>query len=128
MKASFAMKAPFFAAAASLALLVTGCASTARTGGGPCDTTKAVGSCAVTVQTHASKLVVCPAESATPACVSAVVNVKRPGRKAEPRQVFLQPGQCMPLPSDVESAEPAGSCEAFAPRSSGGALSASSAQ
>jgi hypothetical protein len=123
------MKAPFFAAAASLVLLVTGCATTARTGGGPCDTTKAVGSCAVTVETHGSKLVVCPVESATPACVSAVVNVKRPGRKAEPKQVFLQPGQCMPLPSEVMSAEPAGSCQAFAPRSSGGEkLSAASAQ
>jgi hypothetical protein len=111
-----------FASAASIVLLssalLTGCAATRPAG--RCDTTQAVGSCAVKVEKHGSKLVVCPAENASPApvCMNATVNVKRPGRAKQPMQVLLEPNQCVPLNSEVMSAE-GGECQAFATRSSG---------
>src|SRR5689334_19786128 len=104
------------ASAASIVLLssalLTGCATTKPAG--RCDTTQAVGSCTVKVETHGSKLVVCPAASATPVCMNATVNVKRPGRAAQPMQVFLEPNQCVPLSAEVETAQPGDSCQAFA--------------
>jgi len=109
------------ASAASLVLLssalLTGCATTKPAG--LCDTTQAVGSCAVKVETHGSKLVVCPAENAaaTPVCMNATVNVKRPGRAAQPMQVLLQPNQCVPLSAEVVSATAGDACQAFATRS-----------
>lgn len=109
------------ASAASIVLLssalLTGCATTKPAG--RCDTTQAVGSCAVRVETHGSKLVVCPVASATPVCMNATVNVKRPGRAAQPMQVLLEPNQCVPLSAEVESAQPGDSCQAFATRTSG---------
>jgi hypothetical protein len=94
--------------------LFTGCATTKPAG--HCDTTQAVGSCAVKVETHGSKLVVCPAASATPVCMNATVNVKRPGRAPQPVQVFLEPNQCVPLSAEVETAQPGDACQAFAIR------------
>jgi hypothetical protein len=120
---STAMNGLSLASAASIVLLssalLTGCAATRPAG--RCDTTQAVGSCAVKVETHGSKLVVCPAENAAPApvCMNATVNVKRPGRAAQPMAVLLEPGQCVPLSSEVVSAEPGESCQAFAARASG---------
>jgi predicted small secreted protein len=106
------------ASAAAMVLLssalVTGCATTKPAG--RCDTAQSVGSCTVKVETHGSKLVVCPAANATPVCMNATVNVKRPGRAAQPMQVFLEPNQCVPLSAEVESAQPGDSCQAFAPR------------
>jgi hypothetical protein len=118
---STAMNGLSVACAASIVLLSsalsTGCATTTKPAG-RCDTTQAVGACTVKVETHGSKLVVCPAASATPVCMNATVNVKRPGRAAQPMQVFLEPNQCVPLSAEVESAQPGDSCQAFAPHTS----------
>jgi hypothetical protein len=101
--------------------LLSGCATTktAEAKASPCDVTQAVGSCTATVQRQGTKLVVCPTETsaATPVCMNATVNVKRAGRKAEPVQLMLQPNQCVPLNTQIVSAD-VGGCEAFAPRSS----------
>jgi hypothetical protein len=103
--------------------LLSGCATTktktAEATASPCDVTQAVGSCTATVQRQGSKLVVCPTETsaATPVCMNTTVNVKRAGRKAEPVQLMLQPNQCVPLNSQIVSAD-IGGCQAFAPRSS----------
>ena len=120
------MKVPSIVSATSVAVLLStallsGCATTTKTAAAsaPCDTTQAVGSCSVTVERQGSKLVVCPAATApaTPVCMNATVNVKRPGRKAEPVQMMLEPNQCVPLNTQFTSAEAVG-CQAFAPSSS----------
>jgi hypothetical protein len=60
-------------------------------------------------------MVVCPVQNAaaSPVCMNAALDVKRPGQKTQQMKVLLKPGQCQPLSADVMSATPA-SCEAFA--------------
>jgi len=82
--------------------------------------TKSVGTCAVTVKTQGSRLVVCPSKdaAATPVCMNAAMDVKRPGQQPYKSQMMLEPGHCLPFSTDVVSAT-ASSCEAFAVRTSG---------
>ena len=114
------MKLLSLASATSIALLLSGallsgCATTKPAG--QCDTTQSVGSCAVTVQMQGSRLVVCPVAdaAASPVCMNAALDVKRPGRQAQQVQMMLQPGHCQPLNTEVVSAT-AASCKAFAMR------------
>ncbi|MEP7244548.1 MAG: hypothetical protein ABI885_12845 [Gammaproteobacteria bacterium] len=116
------MKLRPFVSATSIALLLSGallsgCATTAPVG--RCDTAQSVGSCAVTVQQQGSRLVVCPVKdpAASPVCMNASVDVKRPGQKLQSTQVMLEPGRCVPLSPGVTSVTPS-SCEAFAVRTS----------
>lgn len=97
------------------AALLTGCASEPTHG--PCDTTKSIGACAVTVQMQGSRLVVCPADNAasSPVCMNTMLDVQRSGR-AQKMQIMLLPGRCQALSSDVTSAA-SNLCQAYAPRS-----------
>lgn len=115
------MKLPSLASSATFLVLISGalasgCHSTPRLG--PCDTAQAVGSCAVTVQTQGSRLVVCPAPAANaaPACMSTTLDIQKAGRKPERVQVMLEPGRCLPLSTEVINAS-SNACQAFAPRS-----------
>lgn len=101
--------------------LLSGCATPAPVAAvaGPAEAAQVVGSCAATVEKQGTRLVVCPdpasIASTSPEYMNAVVDVKRPGKKAVPTTVVLKPGQCQPLNSEITSATPL-SCEAFAPR------------
>ena len=115
------MKSPSLAFATSIVLLssalLSGCASSGPRLG-RCDTSHAVGACAVTVQMQGSRLVVCPVETptSTPVCMNAAVDVAHPGHKSQQMHYLLEPGHCQALSTTYSSAS-AASCEAFAVRS-----------
>ena len=117
----FAASIVLLLAAASL----SGCASGPPSG--PCDTTRPLGACAVTVQMQGSRLVVCPAENpaSAPVCMNTTLDVQRGGR-AQRTQVMLIPGRCQTLSSDITSAA-SNLCQAYAPRSNTAVQSAESA-
>jgi hypothetical protein len=103
---------PTFQAFAGVVVLLAGCA-----GGpprGPCDTTRSMGACAVTVQVQGSRLVVCPANDATspPVCMNTTLDVQRGGRPQK-MQIMLPPGRCQTLSSDITSAA-SNLCQAYA--------------
>lgn len=96
--------------------LFSGCAGTPSASSGRCDTTQSLGTCSVRVEQQGSRLVVCPDSSpaaATPVCMAATLDVKRPGRKPQQTRMLLQPGQCVPLNTEISSAA-SSSCQAFA--------------
>src|SRR6266498_1160332 len=106
------MKPPSLASATSIVLLLSGALLSGCAATTPrlsrCDTTKTVGSCAVTVQMQGPRLVVCPVQdaAASPVCMNAALDVKRPGQKAQQTKVLLKSGQCQPLSAEITSATP----------------------